>query len=154
MDQNRLLDPVARFELRQQLVEIVDVPRPVDLGQHDDVELVADSADDFDHVVERPGRIERVDAGPQSGRAILHALRHLDEALARGFLGLDRNGVFQVAKHHVDLARELRRLGAQLFEMRRHEMDHALEADRQVAHRRRRADGERGEELAGQLHGR
>jgi hypothetical protein len=37
--------------------------------------------------------------------------------------------------------------------LRRHEMDHALEADRQVAHRHRRADGERGEEPAGQLHG-
>ena len=27
VDQDRLLDAVARFELRQQLVEIVDVPR-------------------------------------------------------------------------------------------------------------------------------
>ena len=69
VDQDRLFDLVARFELRQQLVEIVDVPGPLDLGQHDDVELVADGADDLDHVVERPGRIERVDARPQPGRA-------------------------------------------------------------------------------------
>ena len=153
VDQDRLFDFVARFELRQQLVEIVDVPGPIDLGQHDDVELVADGADDLDDVVERPGRIERVDARPQSGRAVVDALCHLDEALARGFLGLDRNGVLEIAQHHVDLARELRHLGAQLVEVRRHEMDHALEPHRQIAHGRGRADGERGEELARQLQG-
>ena len=103
------------FELRQQLVEIVDVPGSVDLGQHDDVELVADSADDLDHVVERPGRIECVDARPQSGRPEIDLLRHLDEAFARGLLGLDRNGVFQIAEHHVDLPHKLRHLGAHLF---------------------------------------
>ena len=81
------------------------------------------------------------------------ALRHLDEALARGLLGLDRNGVLQVAQHDVDLARELRHLGAHLLVVRRHEMDHALEPHRQVAQGRGRADGERGEELAGELHG-
>ena len=145
VDQDRLLDLVARFELRQQLVEIMNVPGPIDLGQHDDVELVADRAHDLDHVVERPRRIERVDARPQTGRAVVDALGHLDEAFARGFLGLDRDGVLQIAQHHVDLARELGHLGAQLVEVRRHEMDHALQPHRQVAHGRRRADGERGE---------
>ena len=52
------------FELRQQLIEIVDVPWPIDLGQHDHVELVADGADDFGDVVECPRRIERVDTRP------------------------------------------------------------------------------------------
>ena len=37
-----LLDRVPRLELREQLVEIMDVPGALDLGQHDDVELVAD----------------------------------------------------------------------------------------------------------------
>ena len=89
----------------------------------------------------------------KSGRAVIHALRHLDEALARGFLGLDRNGVLEIAQHHVHLARQFRHLGAQFVEVRRHEMDHALEADRQVAHGRGRADGEGGEKLARQLQG-
>ena len=64
VDQDRFLQLVARLELRQQLIEVVDVPRPVDLGQHDHVELAADRRDDLGDVVERPGRIEGVDARP------------------------------------------------------------------------------------------
>ena len=153
VNQNRFFDFVARFELRQQLVEIVDVPGAVDLRQHDDVESVADRAHDLDDIVERPRRIERVDTRPQSGRAIVDALCHRDEAVARGLLGLDRNGVFEIAQHHVHLTRQLGHLGAQFFEMRRHKMDHALQPHRQLAHGRGRADGERSEELAGQFHG-
>ena len=141
-----------RLELGEQLVEIVDVPRPLDLGQHDDVELVADRADDLDDVVEHPGRIERVDARPQAGRAEVVRLRHRDEARARRLLGVGRDRVLEIAEHHVDLRDQLRHLGAQLLDVRRHEMDHALELDRQLAQRRRRADRERLEEIARQLH--
>ncbi len=153
VDQDRLLDLMARLQLRQQLVEIVDVPGAIDLGQHDDVELVADGADDCRHVIQRPGRIERVDAGPQAGRAEIGGLGHGDEAVAGGLLGVDRDGVFQIAQHHVDLGDQLGDLGADFLHVRRHEMDHALEPHRQVAHGGGRADGERLEELAGKLHG-
>ena len=47
VDEDRLRHAVPGFELGQQLVEIVDVPGPIDLRQHDDVELVADLADDL-----------------------------------------------------------------------------------------------------------
>ena len=153
VDQDRLLDLMARLQLRQQLVEIVDVPGAVDLGQHDDVELVADGADDLGDVIERPGRIERVDAGPQARRAEIGGLGHGDEAVARRLLGVDWNGVFQIAQHHVDLGHQLGDLGADLLHVRRHEMDHALEPHRQFAQRGGRADGERLEELAGKFHG-
>ena len=99
------LTACLRFELRQQLVEIMDVPWAFDLRQHDDVELVADRADDLDDVVEHPGRIERVDARPQAGRAEVVRLRHGDEARARRLLGVGRDGVFEIAEHDVDLAR-------------------------------------------------
>ena len=154
VDQDRLLDRMPGFELRQQLVEIVDVPRALDLGQHHHVELVADRGDDLGDVVERPRRIERVDPRPQAGRAEVGGLRHRDEALARRLLGVGRNGVFQIAEHHVDLPDQLRNLGGDLFDVRRHEMDHALEPDGQFAQRRGRADGERLKERARQLHGR
>jgi len=55
--------------------------------------------------------------------------------------------------HHVDLAGEFGNLGAQLVEVRRHEMDHALQPHRQLAQRRRRADGQGLKELARKLHG-
>ena len=52
------------FELGEQLIEIMDVPRALDLRQHHDIELVADGGDNFTDVVEHPRRIERIDAGP------------------------------------------------------------------------------------------
>ena len=127
MDQDRLLDRVPCFELRQQLIEIMDVPGAFDLRQHDDVELVADGGDDLDNVVEHPRRIERVDARPQAGVAELAGLRHGDEAGARRLLGVGRNGIFEIAEHHVDLTDQLRHPGPHFLVMRRHEMDHALE---------------------------
>ena len=56
-------------------------------------------------------------------------------------------------QYHVDLARELGHLGAQLVQMWGHEMDHTLQPHRQLAHGRWRPDGEGGKELAGQFHG-
>ena len=71
---------------------------------------------------------------------------------ARRLLGVGRNGVLEIAEHHVDLPDQLRHLGGDLLDVRRHEMDHALEPDRQLAQRRRRADRQRLKELARQLH--
>ena len=140
------------FELRQQLVEVVDVPRPVDLGQHDHVKLAAGRRDDLGDVVERPGRIEGVDARPQPGRTEIGRPRHCDETVACRLFGIDRNGVFEIAQHDVDLANEFRHFRAHFLDVRRYEMDHALKPHRQFAQRRWSADGERGIELARQFH--
>ena len=130
---------------------IVDVPGPLDLRQHDDVELVADLGDDLDEVVERPGAVQRVDARPQPGAAEIVRLGERDEAAPRRDLGVGRDRVLEVAQQHVDLRDQLRDLGAELFVVRRHEMDHPLEPHRQLAIRRRRAGGERLEEAARKL---
>ena len=74
VDQDRFLDAVLGFELRQKLIEIMDVPGAFDLRQHDDVELLADGGDDLGNIVEHPRRIERVDARPQSGLAEIATL--------------------------------------------------------------------------------
>ena len=76
----------------------------------------------------------------------------VDEARARRLLGVGRDGVFEIAEHDVDLRDQFRHLGAHLLDVRRHEMDHALELDRQFPQRRRRADRERLEEIARQFH--
>ena len=73
---------VLGLELGQQLVEVVDVPGPLDLGQHDHVELGADRRHDLQDVVERPGRVEAVDARPQPGLAEVVCPGHVDEARA------------------------------------------------------------------------
>ena len=46
VDEDRPLELVLGLELRQQAVDVVDVPRPLDLGDHDDLEPVADLADE------------------------------------------------------------------------------------------------------------
>ncbi len=143
---------MPRFELRQELVEIGDVPGSLDLGQHDDVELAPDRADDLDHVVERPRAVERIHARPQAGRAEVGRLGHLDEAGASGFLGVGRDCVLEIAEHDVDLFDEIRHFGAEFFEMRRHEMNHPLDLGGRFAQRRRGADGERTVELIGKFH--
>ncbi len=140
MDEDRLLQPVASLQQRQILVDEGDVPGALDLRQHDDVELVADLADEPRHVVEEPRRVERVDTRPQAGRAEVGRARHGDEALARRRLRFDRDRVLEVAEHDVDLRGQLADLGAQLVDVRRHEMDHALDARGRFAQRLRRAD--------------
>ena len=62
--ENRALEAVARLEQGQILVDEMDVPVALDLGDHHHVELVADLADEPRHVVEEPGRIQRIDARP------------------------------------------------------------------------------------------
>ena len=152
VDEDRLLQPVARLQQRQILVDEGDVPGALDLRQHDDVELVADLADEPRHVVEEPRRVERIDARPQAGRAEVGRARHGDEALARRRLRFDRDRVLEVAEHDVDLRGQLADLGAQLVDVRRHEMDHALDARGRFAQRPRRADRQRLVELARNSH--
>ena len=152
VDEDRLFHRVLGFELGEQLIEIMNVPCTLDLGQHDDVELVADGGDDLGDVVEHPRRIERVDARPQSGRAEIVGLRHGDEAGSCRRLGVGGNRVLEIAEHHVDLLNELGHPRAQLFQVRRHEVNHALEPHRQFAQRRRRANRERLEKITRQFH--
>ena len=66
-------------------------------------------------------------------------------------LGVGRDRVLEVAEEHVDLRDQLRDLGADLLDVRRHEMDHPLEPHRQLAVGLRRAGGERLEETAREL---
>ena len=44
MDQDRLFYVMFGFELREQLIEVVNIPGTLHLWQHDHVELVADLA--------------------------------------------------------------------------------------------------------------
>src|ERR1700730_9574955 len=94
------------FELGQQLIDIMYVPWPIDLGQHYHIELVADRAHDLRHVVERPRRSEAVNAGPQPGGAEVDIAPHLDECLTRRELRLRWHAVPEVAEHQLHLARE------------------------------------------------
>ena len=54
VDENGFADAVFCFKLRQDLVEVMNVPSTFDLGQHDNIELVADRGDDFADIVQHP----------------------------------------------------------------------------------------------------
>ena len=137
------------LELGKQLVEVVDVPRPLHLGQHDDVELVARGGDDLAYVVQHPRAVEAVDARPQAGRAEVVLARHGNETRARGFLLVGGNGVLEVAQDDVDLTGDVLDLGADLLVVRRHEMNHALQLHGERAVGLGSADGEGGVEFLG-----
>jgi hypothetical protein len=147
VEENGLAEAVARFELRQELVEVMDVPGPLHLGQHDDVEPVADRGYDLDHVVESPRRVQAVDARPKPSLAEDIVAGEPDEPAPCRFLLVRRNGVLEVAEDDIDLPNELWELRPDLVVVRRYEVDHALETHRKLPIRLRGADGEWGEEL-------
>ncbi len=144
---------VLGLQLREELIQIVNVPRSLDLRQHDHVEFGAGCGNDFQNVVEGPGRVERVDAGPQPRLAEVVRLRHFDESASCGHLGVSRDRVLEIAEHHIDLRDKVCEAGADLLVVWRHEMDHALESCRQLAERLRCTYGQRGEMLRGRAYG-
>ena len=150
--QNGALETIARLEQRQILVDEMNVPVAFDLGDHHDVELVADLTHEPGHIVDEPGRIQRVDARPKSGRAEVGRLRHRDQAVPGRELGFDRNRVLEIAEDDVDLADEFGRLGAHLFIVRRYEMNHALEPRGKLKQRARSPDRQRVEIAARGFH--
>ena len=94
MDHYRFLDAVLCLKLREQLIEIVDVPGPLDLRHHHHVELVADLAHEFHDVIENPRAVQRVDARPKPSAAEIVVARHFDEATPRRLFILRRDRVF------------------------------------------------------------
>ena len=121
------------FQLRQQLIEIVNVPGPFDLWQHDHVDLVASLGHDLGHVIQHPGRIEAVDPRPQPRLSEVKFVRHRDEPGARLFLLANRDGVLQIAQNDIHLFDGVLQLRPDLLVVRRNEVDHALDAHRQCA---------------------
>src|ERR1700730_18145901 len=79
VDHDRLAHMVFRFQLCEQLIEIVYIPRPFNLRQHDDIELLAHRCHDLHDIVENPGAVQRVDACPKPGAAESIAARDLHE---------------------------------------------------------------------------
>ena len=150
--EQRPLEPGLRLELGEQPVHVVDVPRPLDLGHHHDLEPVADLAHDLGQVVEHPGALERVDARPQRGVAEVHLAADADQPLARGHLAVHRHGVLEVPEQDVDLRRDLGRLRHHLLVREVEEVDHPRRLDRDLPQRLRRADGEGLEEVSWVAH--
>ena len=124
-----------RLELRQQPVDVVDVLRSLDLGDHHHIELVADLRDGGRDVVEHPRRVERVDPRPELGVRMVPRLADLDEAGTGVVLLRSRNGVLEVGEQHVDRRGDVRHLGDHLRVVRRQEVDHAGRAERDLADR-------------------
>ena len=96
---------VARLELRQQLVEIVDVPGPSTFGSMMTSSLLPTAPTISVMSSSAQGELSalmRVHS-PVAPKSIAFAI--CDEAFARGLLGVDRNGVLEIAEHDVDLAR-------------------------------------------------
>ena len=124
MHEERLGEPGLGLELGEQAVDVVDVLRPLDLGDHDHVELVADLGHERHEVVETPRRVEAVDPRPQLGLAEVDGVGGVHEAGPSGFLVAGRDRVFEVAEQHVDGGRDVGQLGDHLGVLGWEEVDH------------------------------
>src|SRR5262249_42215864 len=61
------IDAVLALELRQQTVDVVDVPGALDLRDHHDLEAVADGSHQGGDVVQAPRAVEAVHPRPERG---------------------------------------------------------------------------------------
>src|SRR6266545_7164224 len=120
----------------------MDVPRSLDLRNHNHVQLVADLGNDGQDIIEDPRAVEAVDARPQRRVPELVLLRDFDQALPRRLLVRRRNGVLEVPQQYIDPGDELRDLRADLLVLRRKEMNHAIRSRRDLTLWRGRADRE------------
>ncbi len=135
-------EPGARLELGEQAIDVVDVPRPLDLRDHDHRQAVADLGHERRDVVERPRALERVHARPQRGLAEVDLAADADQAGPRGLLVLDRDRVLEVAEEDVGLGREIWQLADDLGVRGVEEMDHPRRRHRDLEHGIGSADGE------------
>jgi hypothetical protein len=152
MDQDGARHPVAGLEQRDVLVHEVNIPRPLDLGDHQHIDLVAGIAHDLLEVVENPRTVQAVHPHPQGGVAEVVAGGHLDEPGPRSGLVLDGDRVLEIAAQHVALLDEFGHAGPDLLQVRREEVHHAFGTQGHLTERRRRARGKRLEEIAGKSH--
>jgi hypothetical protein len=146
-------DPRLGLELGQQAIDVMDVPGPLDLGDHDHLDLVAHLGDDARDVVEHPGALQRVHAGPDGRVAEVVLADGLDEPLTCGLLLVHRDGVLEVSEEDVRLRRDVRRLCGHLLVREVEEVDHPRGLQRDLGRRVRGSDRERLGELAGIPHG-
>ncbi len=152
VDQEGLGEIRLGLELGQQAVDVVDVFGALDLGDHDDVELVADLGDQGGEVVERPRGVERVHTGPELCGAHVDGLADLDEPGACCLFVGGGHAVFEVAEEDVDLRCDVGDLRDHLLVRRREEVNHSRRGEWDLTDRSRGTDGERFEEVLGATH--
>jgi hypothetical protein len=153
VDHQRSLEAMFGFELRQQLVHVMNVPRAFHLRHHDDIELRADFSDQTQDVVEKPGTIQAVDPGPKLSLAELHFPSDLYEAFARVQFAIRLDAIFEVAEQNIDLVGQIRHLGHHLRIARVEEMDHPRRPERDFTQRLGCTNGKGLEEFALAFHG-
>jgi hypothetical protein len=138
------------LELGHQAVDVVDVLGALDLGDHDDVEPVADLGHRRGEVVERPRRVEAVHPGPQLGAAPpIPRPPGVEQPGPGGLLVVRPHPVLEVGQQDVDLRGHVRHLGHHLLVGGREEVDHPRRREGDLPHRVGRPDRKGTEEVLG-----
>jgi hypothetical protein len=153
MNEDRTFDLGLGLELGQQLVDIVDVPRTLDLRHHDHIKLVTDLGNELGQIVEHPRRVETVYTGPQLRTAEIGLFCDLNQSAPGGDLIFDGNRIFKVAQQHIDLLGDVGDFGGHFRVAGIEKMQHPRRFERNLSKRHRRTDGQRLEELFGATHG-
>ena len=155
MEQNRRAAPLARLQHRQKLIHIMDVPRPLDLRNHDGGQGFAAAGHEGGDILQMPGGRGAVYTHPKlrASRGEDLVARHGDRPLAGGVFSVGRNGVFEVGADNVDLCRCSQGPFPRPLKMWGHEMDHAFQPLRRLAPRGRRPRVEGCEKGSGRFDG-
>ena len=91
----------GRFDLRHQHVDGVNIRRRARFRDHDQIQLVAGLFDDIDDVAIAIVRIQAVDPHRYGLRRPIQVVQRFDDVLARLFLVVGCNRIFEVKKYHV-----------------------------------------------------
>ena len=155
VDQDRAVEAGLGLELGEQAVDVVDVLGPLDLGDHDHVERVADLGDGRHEVVESPRRVERVDPRPQLGVAEGPTPWPISISPARAAsFSAAGTASSRLASSTSTVGAMSGTLASHLRVGRRQEVDHPRRPERDLAQRLGGADRQRAEEVLRGSHAR
>ena len=100
------------LELRQQVIDEVQLAGVLDLGHHDAVQPVTGTADDGGDVTQAPARGDAVDADDPGLAGVVVGAQRIDHPVTRVDLLQRGHGVLEIEEHLV--GRECRSLGEHL----------------------------------------
>ena len=151
--EDRPVEPGLRLELGEEAVDVVDVLGPLDLRDHDHVELVADLGDRGDRGRRGPTASRASSPGSRTAcRRSRRSCRPRRSPARAASLSLAGTPSSRLARRTSTVGARSGSFADHLRVRRREEVDHPRRPERDLADRVGGADGQRAEEVLGGAH--